>query len=239
MVKPSDKKSPKKLKVNFEGVETRTLVPEGQHHVKVKEITVEDGEKAQYLAWVFEVMSDDKTNGTKLYTNTSLAPQALWNLRSLLETLGVETPDSEFNLDLPAYIDLEFTATVEHETYEGKTRARVTDYTPLDGTAESEDDEPAEATQTKGKAEETEDDEDSEEVETEEDGEEEEAETPKKGAKGKPTKITEDEVKEMDLEELKALLKKHSLKVKLDGLRASKQVAAVIDALEGASLLAD
>jgi hypothetical protein len=44
----------------------------------------------------------------------------------------------------------------------------------------------------------------------------------------------------MDLDELKALLKKHGLKVKgLDEMRASKQVAAVTDALEGANLLAD
>lgn len=240
----SDKKKSKKLKVSFKDVETRKKVPDGQYHAKVEEVSVEDGNEHQYLKWTFEVM-DPEYKSAKLYTNTSLAPQALWNLRSLLDALGVETPDDEFELDLPSYVGLEVNLTVENETYEGKQRPKVTDYSPLDETAEAEDDEEKsddedeEASDDDDEEEESEDEESDDDEEAEEDDEE-EAPPPKKDGKKKAKKVTEDEVKEMDLDEMKDLLKKHGLKVKgLDDMRASKQVAAVIDALEGADLLAD
>lgn len=235
--KPAKKK---KLKVNFKDVETRKKVPDGHYHGKVIEITEEEGDKAPYLKWTFEVM-DPEYKGAKLYTNTSLAPQALWNLRSLLDALGVDTPDDEYELDIKSYIDMELQLTVTNETYEGKDQPKVTDYAPLEGTAESEDDEETTEESDEEEAEEESSDDDDEEASDEEDEDEEAEEEEKPAKKGKKQKkYSEDEVKEMDLDEMKDLLKKHGLKVKgLDDMRASKQVAAVIDALEGASLLAD
>lgn len=243
--KSTKNKSTKKkgLRVDFKDVETRSKIPDGEFHVKVTDITVEDGDKAQYLSWEFEVM-DPEYKGRKVYTNTSLAPQALWNLRSLLESLGVETPDSEFELDLESYKEMEMKVTITNEKYEGKDRPKVTDYSPLDGTAESDDDEAStdddSETESEDEEEESSDDEDGSSDEEEASDDEEEAPPPKKDKKAKAVKYTEDEVKEMDADEMKSLLKKHGLKVKgFDEMRASKQVAAVIDALEGASLLAD
>lgn len=240
-----NKKSKKKgLKVDFKDVEARKVVADGEYHSKVADIEVEEGDKAPYLKWTFDIM-EPECKGAKLYTNTSLAPQALWNLRSLLECLGVDTPDSEFELDLESYKGMELKLTVTNEKYEGKNRPKVTDYAPLEGTAESEDDETAEESDEDGEAEEeTEEEEEASDEDADEDTEEEaeeEAPPPKKAKGDKKTKYTEDEVKEMDLTEMKDLLKKHAIKVPkgLDEMRASKQVAAVIDALEGAELLAD
>lgn len=222
--KKSDKKKGNKLKVDFAGVEVKRVVPEGDHHLKVKEITVEDGNAAQYLKWKFAVVdADPKVNGQVLYHNTSLAPQSLWNLRNLLETLGVEVPDSELELELSEYVGLEMMGRIEHEEYDGKPQARLMDFTPIGETAET-------------KEEETEDESDDEEEEEADEEEEAEDETEEE----EDGKVSAGEVKEMDDDELKSLVKKHKLKVDLSTIKkASKRVAAVIDALEKADLLGD
>ena len=216
----------KKLKVNFAGVETRTLVPEGEYHAKVKEIKVEDGSAAQYLAWKFGLVDDDrKINGQSVYYNTSLAPQALWNLRNLLETLGVETPDGAMNLDLEAYVDLELMVRIEHEVYEGKNRAKVTDFTKIEETASSEDDaeKPEEAEEEEAEEAEEEEAEEADETEEEDD------------------KISTEDVTAMSEDELKDLIKKHKLKVDIKGLekKPKKRASLVCEALKKADLLAD
>lgn len=235
MKSDKNKGKKKRIKVDFTGVETRTLLPEGQYHAKVHEISQEDGDKAPYLKWVFAVVSDDKTNGAKLFYNTSLAPQALWNLRNLLETLGVETPSSEMELDTDEYIGLELMLRVEHETWEGKDRAKVTDFTPLEETASTEDDDEGEKEET--------DDEESEDAEEEEDGDEEEESDGDEGGDESDEeeddgKLSATDVKEMDDAELADVVKKHKLKVELKAIKKhSKRVAAVLDALETKDLL--
>lgn len=208
-------KKKKGIRVDFTGVETRTLVPEGQHHVKVVEVTEEEGNAAPYLKWTFSIISDDKTNGSRLYLNTSLAKQALWNLRNLLETLGVDTPSAATDIDPDELVGLELMVRVEHETYEGKDRARVTDFTPIEETASASSDEVEE--------EETEDEPEEEEEEEEE----------------KDDRMAASDIQEMDEGELAALVKKHKLKVDLASIKkASKKVGAVIDAMEEKDLLA-
>lgn len=224
MAKPEkSKKSKNRVKVNFQGVETRARVEDGDYPGKVVEITLEEGNAAQYLKWVVE-LTPEAVKGRKVYYNTSLAPQALWNLRSLLEALGVEVPDSELDLDLDSYVGLEAMFHVENEVYDGKERPKITDFKPLE--AETDDDEPKKSDDDdEGEEEEEEGDEESdddEEVEEEEEG-----------------KMSAAEVREMNEKELADLVKQHSLGVKLDKLpKLSKKIAAVIDALETKGLLA-
>jgi hypothetical protein len=125
------------IKVNFEGVETKTLVPEGDYIIKPIEAEREVGEDSgkEYIAWVFEVV-DGKYKGQKLYDNTSLQEQALWKLKGLLDALGMEGTDSAMELNLDDIIEAEPTcrATVEHEKQEGfRTRAKIVEYLPADG----------------------------------------------------------------------------------------------------------
>ncbi len=258
--KPATKKK-SALTVDFSGVETRVLVPEGQYHAKVfKAPEMNEGSEYGYLKWVFAIIDDNpKINNQKAYTNTSLAPQALWNLRNLLETLGVDTPDSEMELTPDEYVDLELMIRIEHETYEGKDRVKVSDFSPVEETTETEDDETPE-TDDEDEAEEDEEEEDDappakpakpagkkaavkeeepeeeaeEEVEEEEDTED-EAEEEAEG----PT-LTTEEVMQMDDAELASLIKEHSLPVKLKTIpKQSKRCAAVAAALEAADLLAE
>lgn len=124
------------VSVDFTDVEARVLLPEGEYEVKVDSITIKTGEESgeDYLEWVFRTQNveEGRYDRQPIYFNTSLQPQALWNLRSLLETLDVEVPSGPMDLGFEELIGLEMVAVVEHETYDNKTRARLVDYLPLD-----------------------------------------------------------------------------------------------------------
>lgn len=242
--KPAKKKS-NVITVNFEGVETRTKIPDDNYHAKVKGIEKKQGDRAPYLEWQFAIVADSKLNGRTVYYNTSLAPQALWNLRNLLETLGIETPESEFRLDLSAPIDLELMIRIENEVYQGKERPKVTDFSPLEETAEIVDDEEGEAAEDEGgeEAEEEEEpeSEEGEEEEGEEEGEEEEsdeeADEEEEEDDGKVSRASVSEMKEDQLVELVTRLK---LKVDLKKYpKLGKKMSAVLDVLEAKGLLKD
>lgn len=122
----------KGVKVDFTDVESRILLPEGEYDVKVGEVSLQTSEDTgnDYLAWVFRTQNEEeeKYNNQALYFNTALVPQSLWNLRALLETLGVDVPSSEYDLDFGELEGLEMVAVVEHERWEGKKRARLVDF---------------------------------------------------------------------------------------------------------------
>lgn len=220
----------KKLTVNMAGVESRGHLEDGQYPGQVEACSVEDGDKAQYIKWEFVLVGsdEDKWRGRKVYYNTSLAAQALWNLRNLLETLGVEVPDDEMELDLKSYVGLKLMLRVQNETWEGKERPKVTDFTPMEED-EGGGDEAEEETEEAGEEEEAAEEE-------EETAEEEEAEGDDEG----DGKISADEVRELDEAELKDLVKKHKLKVDLDKYpKAAKKIGAVIQALDEKDLLAE
>ena len=127
----------KSFTIDFTGVESRVTIPEGDYSIKVKEVTREVGDKADYFKWVFEV-TGPKHEGATLYNNTSLATQSLWALRNLLETLGVDVPDGPLELEVEELVGLECGAVVTHEEYEGKIKARISDFYPLEGATEAE-----------------------------------------------------------------------------------------------------
>ncbi len=124
------------VKVDLSGTESRVLLPPGEYDVVVENISIEKGStsKENYLKWLFRTkdVSEDRFDKQPLYFNTSLQPQALWNLRSLLETLDVEIPDKVFDLKFEDLLGLDMIAIVEHETYENRPRAHVVDFMPID-----------------------------------------------------------------------------------------------------------
>lgn len=124
---------PKKTKrrivtVDMSGVESGgKAVPDGVYAVVVHEISEEEGDKGPYLKWVFKI-TDGPASSALLYDNLSLSPKALWKLKGLLETLGVEVPDSSMELDLEEYIGMEMTVTIANEEYQGKDRPKISQY---------------------------------------------------------------------------------------------------------------
>ncbi len=208
-----------KVSVNFAGTEGRVLLPEGDYLAKVQSVEqTESSTGNPMLKWVFATIDDDKKyNNKPLFVNTSLQPQALWNLRNLLEALGEDIPDDEFDLDLESMVDKPIVLTVAYEDYEGRKQARVTDYGPADDatTAGSEEEE-----------------------------EEEEAPAPRRGAAKKPApkveKIDPADVRNMDVDQLGELIEEHELEVDLkEHQTLRRKVNAVIDALEAKDLLGE
>lgn len=250
----SSAKAANKVSVNFKGVESRTTLPEDDYLLKVAEVSKEEGDKADYLKWKFEV-ADGKFEGQSVFYNTSLAPQALWNLRNLLLTLGVEVPNDELDIDFEELADLEMMGVIAHDTYEGKRQSRLVDFYATgegEGAEETEkpskkkdEDEEKPARSRRGKDKEPE----------EEPGEkpsrssrrsrtDEEEEKPARG-KAKPSKkakdldpVSAEDVEDMDEDELSALNEEYGLDLDLEELKSRrKKVSAVIDALEEKELL--
>jgi hypothetical protein len=121
------------VRVDLSNVESRgPLVPEGDYTVRVSEIELKTSEKgSQYIQFVLEIVSK-ASKGSKLYHIASLQPQALFNLKNTLIALGVTVPTKAMDLDLDELIGLEMGVTVEHETYDGKKKARVMEVFPID-----------------------------------------------------------------------------------------------------------
>ena len=129
------------VNLNMKDVSVSGVIPEGEYIVTVDEVSVEESQQGnQYLKWVFKVIDGPQKN-SKIYHNTSLLPQSLFNLKNLLIALGVPVPDKAFQLNLDECEGCNCGVTVTHETHDGKKRSRVTDVFPLDASdVEGEDD---------------------------------------------------------------------------------------------------
>lgn len=121
--------------LDFSGVESMVLVPEGEFQLKVESAT--PGESAAghpKWDWRFRTVCDeDEYNDQLIYHTSSLQPQALWSLAGLLAAMGVEVPTGKGKLKgkFAELKDLMFTGTIEHEVYEGRKRARLVDWASL------------------------------------------------------------------------------------------------------------
>lgn len=126
----SRRKSSKGITVDLSGVETSaTNIKEGVYPVIVEGVTLEESRNSgkPYIKFVFEV-SEGSAKGFKLFHNCSLQPQALFNLKAVLQALGFEIPSQAFDLDLGELIGLGCHVEVAHETYEGKKRPRIVEF---------------------------------------------------------------------------------------------------------------
>jgi len=81
----------KKYKVNFEGVDKEirkggggARIPEGDYLAKIVEAEIRDSAAgSRYFRWKMQVAAGEQ-KGKAVYMNTSLKPEALWNLRNLI-----------------------------------------------------------------------------------------------------------------------------------------------------------
>lgn len=124
----SRKGSKSEISVDLSEVTTSKTIPEGDYHVTLQDATVEKSRNGNdFIKMEFEV-SGGKYSGSKLYHNCSLQPQALFNLRNVLEALGMSIPNKAFDLNLKELIGLDCEVIVAHEKYEGKNKAVITDF---------------------------------------------------------------------------------------------------------------
>jgi hypothetical protein len=206
MAKDKKKKS-NVLSLDFEGVEGRVLLPEGDYRVHFAEASREDGNEHDYIRWTF-VVKEGQFEDKKCYTNTSLAPQALWNLRNLLEAAGVDVPDGSMDLDLDNVEDLgeDFMVTIVHEDYEDRKTMKVVEYFPMSDEATAT---------TKGNKEKL-----SAKAETTKPGKKEAAPEPE------PEEVDFDN---MDADELEKFVDEHDLDVDVDDFKKLKEKRAAVE----------
>lgn len=192
MARSSKAKKGKKgnsISVDLSEVESKTIVPDGDYLLTVKEVTQEEGQDSgeAYLKWVLQI-----EGGGVVYENTSLSEAALWRLRGMLESLGMEIPDDKFDLDLEDLVGEECGGTIVSEVYNQKKKNIVVETFPASqiGEDDEEDDEEEEdeepKSKKKGKSKSKPEPEEEDEDEEEED--EEEEPKPKKSKKGKAKK---------------------------------------------------
>lgn len=252
------KKKKDSVKVNFKGVESRQTPPEGDYKCEVLEVaSKESGKGNDMLEFTCEI-SEGKYKGTKLWFYATLDEKSLWKLHAFLTALGEEVPDDEMDIDLTELVGSEFVGVLTHETYQGKKRAKLTDFDTIDnweGGAEDEDDGDEDDDDKKsskkskgkkagkGKSKSSDDDDDEDEDDEpkkkgkkskskdEDDDDDDEPKGKKskgKSSKKKAKKIAADDVDDMDEDELQDLIDTHDLDVDLDDYSKLKKKVAAV-----------
>ena len=113
--------------VDFSGVESGggRALPDGEYLLKVVEVEVKDAQNGgQYLAFKYKV-ANGPMSGAMVWDNTSLKPQALWRLRSLLECFNMSPSDGKMDLDLAKMVGKTVFVEVANEEYQGKKKPRI------------------------------------------------------------------------------------------------------------------
>lgn len=214
----------KSVKVNFKDVESRKTPPEGDYIATVLEAKNEkSGNGNDQIAFTAEI-TEGEYKGSKMWLYCPLTENSLWKLHAFLSALGEEPPADEVDIDLEDLVGKEFVATLTHETYQGRKRAKLTDFCSVEEFQGERE----------GKGKKKKDKDAKEDKSSKKPGKDD-----AKGGKKKAKKVKASDVADMDEDELKALVKEHKLDVTLKGLKLKKQVAAVKDALEEADLLND
>jgi len=239
------------VRVNFKGIETRKTPPEGDYVLRVLEVASEKSQSGNdQLIFTLEI-DRGEYKGTKLWFYCPLQENSLWKLHAFLTALGVDAPEDEMDIDLSELVDLEVVGVLTHETYQGKKRAKMTDFDSIENYAgeDDEDEKPKKGKKSKKAADEDEDEDEDEKPakkskgkKSKSDEDEDEDEKPAKKAKGKkkPAKLDRSDVEDMDEDELQELIDEHDLDVDLDDYKKlPKKVAAVLEALEEEDLLED
>ena len=117
------------ISVDFTGVESGggRAVPDGDYLLEVVGVEEkESGDGNPYLAWKWKI-AEGPLKGATIYDNTSLQPQALWRLKTLLECMGVEAA-GKMSLNPEAYKGKFCGASVANETYQGKQKPRISGF---------------------------------------------------------------------------------------------------------------
>lgn len=205
------KKSKSSVKVNFKGVESRRTPPEGDYILEVLEASLgKSGQGNEQIEFTLEIAKGEY-KGTKLWFYCPLAENSLWKLHAFLTAMGEDVPEDEMDIDLSELVGKQLVGVLTHETYQGKKRAKMTDFDSLenysgDDSDEDEDEDEEEAPKkgkkskkdeksAKGKRSKKDDDEDEDEDEDEDDEEE---EKPSKKSKGKKSSKKDDDEDEED-----------------------------------------
>jgi len=131
---------PRKVKIDFTGVEAYVRCEEGEHIVKLKKI--EEGTSQagnDQLNVTFEVIQGT-SKGARVMEYFTLTDKALWKLKMYLEAIGSKA-DGRVALDLDKLIDRTCIVEVLHEEFDGGVRAKISNYKKLNKPDPDDEDE--------------------------------------------------------------------------------------------------
>jgi len=130
------------FKVNFADVETGDFeaIPSGTYHVKITDGELrEAGENAknpgsQYINWEFTIQSGDFAE-RRLWTNSSLLPQALFRLKQMFKVTGHWTEEEleadDFGFDIDNAIGLDLKVVVTQRMYNEELQNDIKRFKPI------------------------------------------------------------------------------------------------------------
>lgn len=113
-----------KKKLDFTGVETFQIIPEGTHVVKIAKVldkTFQSGSDGFSVA--FEGVAGPG-KGCQVFDNFPIVDTALWKIKTLLEAVGIKA-DGKVMLDTDKLIGKRLEIDVELEEYQGKDKPVV------------------------------------------------------------------------------------------------------------------
>jgi hypothetical protein len=129
MKRPTSSKN--SVEVDFTGVESGgggRGVPDGEYSLKVVSVEQKTSQSGNpMLNFKHKVASGDY-QGSTVYDNVSLTPQALWRFRGMLECMGMEIPEGKLKVDLDGMIGKIIKVEIANETYQGKERPKITSF---------------------------------------------------------------------------------------------------------------
>ena len=206
MAKKSNKKSKKNtVQVDFKGIESRAKrrmrIAEGNYKAVVAEVeNLKSKAGDPMVKWAFDIVEHEKYEGQRFWYNNVLTPKALWNFRSVLESLGVKVKDSTMNIPLNRLVGRTCGIEVVDGEYEGKTRSEINDIFPEALLEEDEEDDDEDDFDEEDDDFEEEDDADEEEEDEEDDWDEEDEEEEDEDEEV----LSREEVEEMGIKDLRA-----------------------------------
>ena len=103
------------------------LLPEANYLVELQESSkvISKAGKAPYIRWIAKILEGDY-EGKAIMWQTSLGEEALWNLKSMLEVIGLAWEEDGF--DLEDTFGKTLIVEVYTDEYEGQPRNKVRNY---------------------------------------------------------------------------------------------------------------
>ena len=91
-----------RINVNLTEVESGFEVyPDGKYLVEIsdKSKITKSSEGGAYIRWIAEIMEPEEFGSKFISWNTSLLPQALWNLKAMMEVIEVAFDEEGFEME--------------------------------------------------------------------------------------------------------------------------------------------
>lgn len=89
-----------RINVNLNEVESGfALFPEDNYRVEIQDSSkLKKSDSGAYIRWIAQC-TEGEMESNLIGWNTSLLPQALWNVKAMIEALGVEWDEDGFDLE--------------------------------------------------------------------------------------------------------------------------------------------